>query len=400
MIRKISSSDYLKRLDNMTGEERQAYLERVGKWLCSNAAQRLVRHMGDPGAQLQNVMVCSTGWNDKECEVFDEGVQLLTAVVHSEDTWLPDMLYVKAAKRVIRRMTEILKRVCQEAAMDIAVREGRSMSGDSRLTAKPDGKGGLLFKLQAETGPRGTKLVDARNLSPGRNANKKPKEESAEGTTIATQAVGEGSQTKTTTELKPVRPKHIDQYVHLLPEKTQERAAQVKDLLRDMDASREKMRLLMDDETASAADREAWAKKVTSIDNKIRKIYDELDREWDKLVKEGRVVLDDLGNARVVESARGQVPGSANSPDGSARYLSPGRLTELTSEQKKQRKALRKWLTDTRYGNGATREDYVKRWQENFKKFLEYDGEAAYEDEKILAAAKHYDIEMSRLRST
>ena len=359
MIKKISTNDYLKRLDNMNGEERQAYLERVGKWLRSNAAQRLVRHMGDPGAQLQNVMMCSTGWNDKECEAFDEGVQLLTAVVHSEDTWLPDMLYVKAAKRVIRRMTEILKRVCQEAAMDIAVREG--------------------------------KLAERKDT-----ANKKPKEESAEGTIKATQAVGEGSQTKTTTELKPVRPKHIDQYVHLLPQKTQERAAQVKDLLRDMDVSRERMRLLMDDETASAADREAWAKKVTSIDNKIRKIYDELDREWDKLVKEGRVVLDDLGNARVVESARGQVPGSANSQDGSARDLSPDRLTELTSEQRKQRKALRKWLTDTRYGNGATREDYVKRWQENFKMFLEYDGEAAYKDEKILAAAKHYGIEIKK----
>jgi hypothetical protein len=375
MIKKISTNDYLKRLDNMNGEERQAYLERVGKWLCSNAAQRLVRHMGDPGAQLQNVMVCSMGWNDKECEAFDEGVQLLTAVVHSEDTWLPDMLYVKAAKRVIRRMVEILKRVCQEAAMDIAVREGRSMS------AKPDGKGGLLFKLQAEPGPRGTKPVNAGGQVPGRTANKKPKEESAEGATKATQAVGEGSQTKTTTELKPVRPKHIDQYVHLLPQKTQERAAQVKDLLRDMDVSREKMRLLMDDETASAADREAWAKKVTSIDNKIRKIYDELDREWDKLVKEGRVVLDDLGNAHIVER-----PAEDAEPQ----------PQELTSEQKKQRKALRKWLTDTRYGNGATREDYVKRWQENFKKFLEYDGEAAYKDEKILAAAKHYGIEIKK----
>jgi hypothetical protein len=311
------------------------------------------------------------------------------------------MLYVKAAKRCIRRMVEILKRVCQEAAMEIAVREGKSMS------AKPDGKGGLLFKLQAETGPRGTKPVDARGQVPGRTANKKPKEESAEGATKATQAVGEGSQSARDlspdrTELKPVRPKHIDQYVHLLPQKTQERAAQVKDLLRDMDVSREKMRLLMDDETASAADREAWAKKVTSIDNKIRKIYDELDREWDKLVKEGRVVLDDLGNARVVESVEmsgdrslAEQSGESALP-GSSPLTSPDRLTELTSEQRKQRKALRKWLTDTRYGNGATREDYVKRWQENFKKFLEYDGEEAYEDEKILAAAKHYGIEIKK----
>ena len=188
------------------------------------------------------------------------------------------------------------------------------------------------------------------------------------------------------TKLKPVRPKHIDQYVHLLPKNTQERAAQVKDLLHELDSSREKMRLLMEDETASAADREAWAKKATAIDNKVRKIYDELDSEWDKLVEEGRVVVDDLGNARVVECPE----------EDTAQQPAP----ELTPEQKKKRKDLRKWLCDTRYGNGATREDYVKRWKEKFKEYAAIEGKAAYEDEKILAAAQHYGIEMSRLRST
>lgn len=352
MIRKITVNEYLKRVDNMTSEERQAYLERVGKWLCSNAAQRLVRHMGDPGAQLQNVMVCSTGWNDKECEAFEEGVQLLTAVVHSEDTWLPDMLYVKAAKRVIRRMTEMLKRVFQEAATDIAVKEGK---------------------------------------------------ESAEGATKSTQAVGEGSQTKTTikmggantvthaststttTELKPVRPRHIDQYIHLLPPKTQEHAAQVKDLLREFDESRETLRKLMDDNTVGAAVREAWAKKVTGIDNKIRKIYDELDAEWDKLVEQGRVVLDDLGNAHIVEC-----PADEGAPQPAP---------ELTKEQKAKRKNLRKWLCDMRYGNGATREDYVKRWRENFKEYLLLEGDKAFDDEKIKTSAEHYGVDIEEFKN-
>lgn len=368
MIRKISSSDYLKRLDNMNGEERQAYRERVGKWLLDKKTLAVMLRSVEPNAQLQNAPQCSTGWNDAECQAFDEGAVLLTAVMHQAETWLPDMLYVKSAKRCIRRMHEILKGVCESEAMEIVTKQ---------------------------------------------SADKKLKEEPAEGTAKATQAVGKGSQTKTTikmggantvapdaksttvTELQPVRPKHIDQYVHLLPQKTQERAAQVKDLLHELDSSREKMRLLMDDETASAADREAWAKKATSIDNKIRKIYDELDAEWDKLVKSGRVVVDDLGNARVVESVGGQVPGSANSQDGSARDLSPDRLTELTSEQRKQRKALRKWLLDTRYGKGDKLKDYQKRWQEKFKEYAALDG-TAYTDEKILAAAKHYGIEIKK----
>ena len=359
MIKRISASDYLKRLDNMNGEERQAYIERVGEWLHSNATQCVVCRMSDPGAQLQNVMQASTGWNDRECQAFEEGVVLLTAVIHSEDTWLPDMLYTKAAKRVIRRMTEILKRVSQEDTPARGQEPGSSEKQENVMfTVKP--------------GPHVTVSPDAKS-------------------TTTTQAVGEGSQSARDlspdrmspdrTELKPVRPKHIDQYVHLLPKKTQERAAQVKDLLHELDASREKMRLLMDDETASAADREAWAKKATAIDNKVRKIYDELDREWDKLVKEGRVVVDDLGNARVVD-----IPAEEKKPE----------AEELTPEQKKKRKDLRKWLCDTRYGNGATREDYVKRWKENFKEYAAIEGKAAYEDEKILAAAQHYGIEIKK----
>ena len=180
----------------------------------------------------------------------------------------------------------------------------------------------------------------------------------------------------------PPRPRHIDQYVHLLPQKTQEHAAQVKQLYDELDLAREKMRLLMDDKTASPADREAWAKKATNLDNRLKKIFIELDREWNKLVEKGRVVVDDLGNARVVEAA-----GEETEPE------------ELTPEQRKKRKALRKWLVDVRYGNGATRENYVKRWRDNFREFLTYEGDAAFKDERIIAAAEHYGINLEELKN-
>ena len=113
----------------------------------------------------------------------------------------------------------------------------------------------------------------------------------------------------------------------------------------------------------------------------VPQIYDELDREWDKLVNEGRVVVDDLGNARVVD-----IPAEEKKPE----------AEELTPEQKTKRKNLRKVLVDTRYGNGATRKDYVKKWKANFKEYAAIEGRAAYEDEKILAAAQHYGIDIKK----
>ena len=59
---------------------------------------------------------------------------------------------------------------------------------------------------------------------------------------------------------------------------------------------------------------------------------------------------------------------------------------------------LRKWLVDTRYGNGDTRSEYVKRWKENFKQYAALEGETAFEDEKMLAAAEHYGIDLKKLR--
>ena len=355
MVQRLQTSEYLKRYDNMTADECQAYDERVGEWL-EDSAPVLEARTADFGTRLQNVLQASAGWNDRECQAFEEGARLLSALASTEETWLPDMLYVKAAKRVIDKVIVVL-------------REHR----DPTL--------------------------------PG---SRKPKENPAEGTATVTQGVGQGSRTPGSAEgprkadvrmaagaakeaplqdgsPAPVRPKHIDQYVHLLPLKTQERAAQVKDLLRGLEDAREKMRLLMDDPTAKADDREAWAKKATGIDNKIRRIYDELDSEWAKLVESGRVVVDDLGNARVVEVKDGET--GDDEPEAAV----------LTSEQKARRRELRKWLVDTRRGNGDSREEHVAKWKEGFKEFLSFDGEAAFGDAKILEAAAHYGIDMTEL---
>jgi hypothetical protein len=182
----------------------------------------------------------------------------------------------------------------------------------------------------------------------------------------------------------PVRPKHIDQYVHLLPKATQEKAAKVKDLLTELDYAREQARLLADAPQANPGDRAAWASKATKIDAQVGAIYRELDAEWEKLAKSGRVVVDDLGNARVKPTPDPSQVGGEDVATEAA---------ELTSEQKARRRELRKFLTDTRRGNGKTREEHLSKWQEAWKEYLTLEPmEAALADEKIMEAAKHYGV--------
>ena len=196
--------------------------------------------------------------------------------------------------------------------------------------------------------------------------------------------------------------------MHLLPKKTQEHAALVQGLYRELDEAREKMRLLAEDSTASPHDREAWAKKATKCDNALRKIFDELDAEWAKLVEEGRVVVDDLGNARVISEEVGSQKSevgsqksevgsqtSAISPQPSALEHQPSDISLQTSEK---RKSLRKFLVDTRRGNGSTRKEHVKKWKMSFKEYAKLVGEEAYKDEKLLEAAKHYEIDIKKLK--
>ena len=373
-------NEYLKRYDNMSVAERQAYDERVGEWLRSGA-KTLGKQAETFEARLQNALQVSASWNDAECAAFEEGARLLSAVSHKTDTWLPEMLYAKSAKRAIRRMYEVLSELEGEGGTEAQQKpeEGTgkattAVGENAPSVAQPDFDQAQGTPIAAKGPFRDQPGGDINGeVSDKQTVGEKPSAEPAGATATADGAV-------------PVRPKHIDQYVHLLPQKTQERAALVKGLLQELDDAREKMRLLMDDPTAKSDDREAWAKKATAIDNKVRSIYDELDREWEKLVKSGRVVVDDLGNARVMPAA----DATDTTDEGPA---------ELTSEQRARRRELRKWLVDTRRGNGDTREEHVAKWRENFREYLTLEGDAAFEDEKIIEATKHYGINIEELKN-
>lgn len=359
MVRKIQSNEYLKRYDNMTAQEMETYESMVAQWLNDNA--EILTEKGDSfAARMQNVLQISTTWNDQECQAFEDGARLLSALVPTADTWLPEMLYIKSAKRSIRQMVMTLGTVGSEAKEE-------SAEGTSKETQTVATEGKFVVKAS-----------DANTVNAGTGAAAPFQDKAGNG-----DIPGGDNKGEVQVDLVPARPKHIDQYIHLLPQKTQEHAALVQGLYREMEEARQKLELLTDDKSANAADREAWAKKATKCDNTLRKIFDELDAEWAKLVQSGRVVVDDLGNARVVSSPQND---------------ETQKTVELTSEQKARRRDLRKWLVDTRRGNGDTREEHVQKWTENFKEYLTLEGAAAYDDDKIMAAMKHYGIETKKVK--
>ncbi|MBR5395811.1 MAG: hypothetical protein IK144_12145 [Bacteroidaceae bacterium] len=361
MIQKISSNEYLKRFDKMTAAEKRSMIDRVGQWLRGAGRTLKVREV-DPMARLQNVMQVSLGWNDVECQAWMEGVKLLTAFVTIKDTWLPDMIYNMAAKRGIKKIHNVLSEVMADKDL---------VSGP--VPKNTENK--AAFKPVKEEHAEGTKSVT--HAVADRAAVKDPK--SAEEHIVSMQY----------SKLAVVRPKHIDQYAHLLPKKTQEKAATIRGLLRDLDTARENMRKLMEAGDNSADKTAQWARTAAKIDEKVKKIYMEIDAEWEKLVNTGKVKVDAVGNVSVTDSAVSQ-----------SQHTEPEK-PELTSEQKHRRRDLRKWLIDTRRGaEGKAREKRIEQWKVNIREYLTLEpAEAALKDKKIVAAAKHYGVKIEELKN-
>lgn len=306
MIRKIRREEYLKGYGAMSDGERKDYLKRVGEWL-ADGGRRLLEATERPMAKAQNIVLLSARWKEQEVTMFAEGVRLLSALMDVADTWLPTQLYAKSAYRATRQIVGVLSEV----------------SGDNPKVFVIE-KNPAFLKAPVITEEQKQRIVE--KYTKKAMAKMEAKEAAAEGTSKAMQAVAAASipATKPDYDRKavklvpkeecqsmpglnnhvyiaiPPRPKHIDQYVHLLPEKTQERAKQYGPLKREIEAARENMRLLMNDPHSSAADREKWAKLAARNDEKIAKINAELDREWEKVAATGMVVVDDLGMAHLL----------------------------------------------------------------------------------------------------
>lgn len=404
MIRKILVRDYLKGIDDMTAEERKAFVGRVGEWLVRDG-MRLLTLTDRPLARSQNLMTVTTRWTAEDCKAMTDGISLMSAMVAVAETWLPTQIYIKSAYRAIRQVVSVLSEVKSE---ELGV---ENLLLPSKATAhNTSGRGAAAHYNQEPKRAAGAGAGKPQALPTPVGAVSSPstKQQGTEAAqmgkplpmikTVGTEYDAATDTVRVQCAVVPVRPKHIDQYVHLLPKETQERAAGYGELMRQLGEARDNMQLLMDDDHASAKSREQWAKQATKLDKKIRAIRDELDREWEKVAESGRVVIDDLGMAHLVPTSQCDAAQNEDgtSADGEGGEQEP---VKLTSEQKKRRRELRKWLIDLRRGKeGKDREKRIEQWRVNWKEYLTLEPkEKALEDEKILEAAKHFGIDLTQI---
>ena len=418
MIKKILVRDYLKGYGDMSAEDRRAFVGRVGEWLAQDGA-RLLAMTDRPMARSQSLMTITTRWTAEDAKAVTDGIMLMSALVGVADTWLPTQIYMRSAYRAVRQVVAILAEIPQgteqgEGGTAIATQKTKTTgqrgaaahynqepkraagAGAGKPQALPTAAVARNTKNTETTEKVGSGVASVngteRTVADGQPQNPDPSRNVAS-VNINTAGVTQPSalSPQPSSGMVPARPKHIDQYVHLLPKATQERAGEYGELMRQLGEARDNMQLLMDDDHASAKSREQCAKQATKIDKKIRAIREELDREWEKVAESGRVAIDDLGMAHLVPTSQCD---AAQNGDGGEREP-----VELTSEQKKRRRDLRKWLIDLRRGKeGKDREKRIEQWRVNWKEYLTLEPmEKAMEDEKILEAAKHFGIDLTQI---
>ena len=427
MIHKLTGNEYLKRVGAMDANEKRQLADRIGEWL--DKAGALLPKAGEPLARMQNVIQLGGAWDESAQQAFNEGALLLSAFMGVTDTWLPDMLYTKSVKRTILLMYDILKtnvgkltvrpqsaELPERQKMEMEQSENRGAQSNVRAT------GGVGEKATATdtntVAPRTNSVVPhAKKVAPKRkaiapngnlssqNGNRIPavtpsKTEAATESTRPSAAVNE-LKTIDPNTIVP-RPKHIDQYIHLLPEDTQKRAAQYGTLMRDLGMARNNLRLLIVDPKATAAERERWAKAAVKIDGRIAALRKELDNEWSRVVATGRVVVDDLGMAHLVDPQTGKVSDPKPKvaiPTDDKKGTKPKRSHHkkvvpekaMTDEEKKRRISyLQKWLRDPR--PEATPE-HKKQWGLNIKELIALGGRVT---KSIVKAGEHYGVKMPK----
>lgn len=349
LITKLESQHYLKRFDNMDLEEKRSYLERVRSWEGGDRALLLPR-ADESAADFRNVMACATAWSDAEVKAWNEGVVLVTALVCLvEDGWLPDKIYIKSARRSIRFITRALDRISRQYSGVDAVgdEEGQRTIYSGQGAVNTQGVTGAFAEVKRRHAEAFVAAMDSGKA-------------------------GDAGVRQLWTE----RPKHLDQYIHLLPERTQRKAAGVKELFLQLDMARENARKLAEDPHHAAADVQHWAAEATRTDNKIRAIFKEVDEEWAKVVKSGRVVVDDLGNARVVNNGQGT--------------MSDGQSSEQAENKANAERVawLRKWIIDTRKGKSPKHDE---KWMEYYKEMVALGGMEAVTI-SVVNAAEYYGL--------
>lgn len=404
MIYKIAANEWYKRVNNLSELEKEALAQRIDHWLHTKAPILLPR-ADDPSARMMNVEQVCGDWTTDVQDAFNEGVSLMTPFAGTTDTWLPTMIYTKAAKRAIHKIVDVL--TTQLPTLGVLPQSKPTLQPHNRST-KVSTK--LSTKDTKDTEkPQNRTTAQPQNGKQGNHLSPIGGEIKREGSNVGKQGNlssplvgggrGEGLQPISTEGAVP-RPAHIDQYVHLLPEDTQKRAAGYGQLMKDLGTARSNMRILMDDPKSTATEREKWAKTAVALDKRIGDLRTELDTEWDKVVQTGRVALDDFGIAHILDKD-GKVADpkpkmevnvadkNETLPKAPKKKRAPRK--EYTEEEKAARiKYLQKWLRDPRPENTA---EHRQQWKDNARELLSLGGTIS---DSMRKAAEHYKVRVPK----
>ena len=402
MIHKLTGNEYLKRVGSMDAAEKQRLAKRIGEWL-GKAAPMLLPKASEPLARMQSVMQLGGEWDEDTQTAFNDGARMLSAFMGVTDTWLPDMLYTKSAKRAILLMHDILqsnvgKLMEVPKSVELLQKSRKSGSPEVQSNEKADDRVGEkpVTPKRKKVAPKRKDIATDGNLSSPNG--KAATTETAPKTAPAKEPV---KSTAVNNELKTLdpkafvpRPKHISQYIYLLPKDTQERASHYADLMQDLGTARTNMRLLMDDDKSTDTERARWAKMAVRLDERIAALRRELDDEWNKVVATGRVVVDVLGMAHLVDEngkvsdPKPAVTLPASDKKGTSRShhkkkYDPGK--GMTDEERAKRISyLQKWLRDPRPENTP---DHKKQWELFAKELIALGGNVT---KSIVRAGEHY----------
>ena len=384
MIHKLTAQEYLRRYDNMTATEKRDVMARVGEWL-KDRAPMLLKVAEQPETRLLNIMQVSRQWDDGMCGAWEEGVRLMTAFTMTADTWLPDRLYVKASRRCIRLVVDILQEQMSINGIDGLAALGKH--DEPKDNGKPEES--IVPTGQSATRRRGRprKAQTATTSKPVAQPipHPAPQPGPTEGPAIRSLSTG-------ISKTAIPRPQHIDQYAHLLPETTQKHAAKYGQLMRDLGTARTNMRVLMDDPHSKDWERGQWARTAVKIDEQIAAIRKELDAEWHKIVDTGNVVIDELGVAHIIDPTTGKVADPKPKAKKNAKPKSQQQKKLSGEERGKRATYWQKWLRDAR---PAKTDEHRKQWEQNAHELIRLGGKLTA---SMIRAGEHYGAKIPKSR--
>lgn len=259
----IKRTDFLPKLTQMSDEQRTVFVTKVI----------------DFQSNILPALSQQTAWDDELTKSFDTGLRLISVMPSAQSFCLVAYQYRDIRKRIdgfCTLFTQLVNHLVSSGDLE-------SSSENSNLPSTPSHSSIPAFKAT-----RGNASIIGRTFTPGNRTGKVgrptkptniPKVPAAGvnlNNTILVNADGSDPLQPTIAE----RPKHLDQYIHLLPEALQAEAINISDLYTEMNECSHALNTLCDDPKSTQKDRAFHAVKLCNIEDKIINLWARIDAAY------------------------------------------------------------------------------------------------------------------------